>query len=218
MKSKTRKIIESYIKNNEGIILPPDSDKILNFYKISTPLSFLVQNLNQALNLCSKLRFPLVIKIISPLFIHKTKVKGVIFVNNKKELREKFSFLYKKFKHKKLKGILIQQVIPKGKEYILGGFEDKVFGKIVMFGLGGVFVEQFKKISFRLPPLNLHQAKDMVKEITENKQEINCFAKTILHFCKLLCQNKEIKEIDLNPIIIYKNKVYSLDSRIILAN
>jgi len=216
--NKSKQIIDYYIKNKKYLILPPDSDKILNFYHIFTPKTFFVQNFRQLLNSIPSLTFPLVFKVISPLVIHKTKEKGVVFVYNKKEVKEKFFSLYSRFKEKELEGILVQEMIFKQREYILGGLEDKIFGKVIMFGLGGIWVEELNKVFFRIPPLTLNKAREMVYKLTKNKKEVDLFAKTILSFCKLFCQNQKIKEIDINPIVIYKNKVYALDSRIILKD
>lgn len=168
-----------------------------------------------AFKFAHEIGFPVVLKVVGVL--HKTDVGGVMIV-------DKYDF-YNRFKELKKKSskIMVQEYV-KGKEVILGLKKDETFGHFIMFGLGGIFVEIFNDVSFRVCPVSKKDAMDMVKEVKAYKilkgargdKSINftLLIKNILKLNKLT--KKGIKELDINPLIINNREAKIVDARIIL--
>ncbi|MBU4078522.1 acetate--CoA ligase family protein, partial [Patescibacteria group bacterium] len=161
--------------------------------------------------------YPLALKISNAL--HKTDVGGVILdIENKKELIES----YKKIS-KISKEIIVQEMI-KGEKIIMGAKTDSVFGPIVLFGLGGIYVEILKDISFRLAPITRVEAKEMISEIkgydilkgARGKQGVKIDElETMLLSLSDLIVKEDIKEIDLNPVIANSKQTIAVDAKIL---
>ena len=174
---------------------------------------------------------PYVVKIVSRDIIHKTDVGGVILDVSREELGYAIDKLFKNVREKAgdvhLDGVLIEEMAEKGVETIVGLTRDPQFGPVVMFGLGGVFVEIYRDVAFRLAPLDLDEALDMVKEVKayqilkgyrgQPPSDIEAIASTIVKVGELGYRIKEIKEIDINPLMVYPKGVLAIDVRIILG-
>lgn len=199
-----------------------EAEKILKKYNIPLVKYYLVKNIKEAVKKAEFLKYPVVLKIDSSKILHRTEVKGVRKdIYNQEELKKIFNQLSK---IKNSEGILIQKQI-QGIQVILGGKRDPVFGPLVLFGLGGIFVETFKDISFRLAPLGRKDAKEMIKEIRGyeilkgyREQKSIDFKKleSLLISLSSLIINEKIKEIDLNPVIINGKENFVVDAKIIL--
>lgn len=163
-------------------------------------------------DITEKIKFPVVLKVEG--ILHKTEEGAVKIISNKLEL-ENFT---KKFK----KNILMQEFI-KGNEVIVGSKKDLQFGNVIMFGLGGIFVEVLKDISFRICPVNKKDALDMIKEIKGfkvlqgyrgEKANINKIADIIVKTSNLV-EKENIEELDFNPIIVNNKEAKIVDAKII---
>lgn len=163
-------------------------------------------------DITEKIKFPVVLKVEG--ILHKTEEGAVKIINNKLEL-ENFT---KKFK----KNILMQEFI-KGNEVIVGSKKDPQFGNVIIFGLGGIFVEVLKDISFRVCPVNKKDALDMIKEIKGfkvlqgyrgEKANINKIADIIVKTSNLV-EKEKVEEIDFNPIIVNNKEAKIVDAKII---
>ncbi len=127
----------------------------------------------------------------------------------------------------RIEGILVEKMATPSTEVIIGGLRDPQFGPAVMFGLGGIFVEVYKDVSFRIAPLEEYDAIDMIHEIKGSKilkgfrntesLDITSLAQTILKVSNIMVSLEEIKEIDLNPVLVYPKGVKAVDARIILS-
>ncbi|MDP3388080.1 MAG: acetate--CoA ligase family protein, partial [Eubacteriales bacterium] len=162
--------------------------------------------------------FPLVMKVLSPDIQHKTDA-GCVYLNikNIEEAKEKFGLILQNAKkydsQAQIDGVLIQEMAEKGLEIIVGMKRDPQFGPIIMAGMGGIYVEVFKDISFRLLPLSRYDADEMIKEtklyqiikgargISYDFEELK---NTILQVSHLVEKNEHIEEIDINPFFLYE--------------
>lgn len=176
-----------------------------------------------------EVNFPLVMKIVSDQIIHKTEAGGVkLNVGSEEEAVEAFHELIKNGKNydpnAEIEGVFVSEMVPKGVEVIIGATRDKQFGPVVMFGLGGIFVEIFKDVEFRMAPIAEMEALELMNSIQAspmldgargmkpvNKEELANF---IVQLGNFMVENPDVVEIDLNPVICYDNKVESLDASI----
>jgi acyl-CoA synthetase (NDP forming) len=210
-----RKILE-----NAGSVLNEyDSKRVLSEYGIRVTREKLTGEVEQAKKAAEEIGYPVVMKVMSADIPHKTEA-GVIKlgVRSETELEASFGEIIekaKKFKADvKIDGVLVQEMAEKGVELIIGMKRDAGFGPVIMFGLGGILVEVFKDVSFRIPPLSLQDAREMIEEIKGSKllmgyrgmEEMDCeaIASTLMSMAGLsLDLGEEIRELDINPVIVY---------------
>lgn len=194
--------------------------KLLDFHQTKNLLSkykipffeceiFGLEEIKKAESFAKKIGYPLVLKVFSPKIFHRTDISGVITgIKNEKELGNSFLNLGKiKF----VEGILVQKM-GKGKEVILGMKRDPTFGPVLMAGLGGIFVEILNDVSFGICPISKREALKMIKEIKgyrvlkggRNQKGVNIKAliEIMIKLSKLSLEEKDIQEIDFNPVII----------------
>ena len=194
-----------------------ETQNILKKYKIPYAKSGIVKNKKELLSFAKNIGYPLALKISDVL--HKTDVSGVILdIRDKKELIGE----YKKIS-KISKEIIVQQMI-KGEMIIMGAKMDPVFGPIILFGLGGIFVEILKDVSFRLAPITSTEAREMIKEIkgypilkgARGREVINTknLEEMLVNLSDLIAK-EDIKEIDLNPVIINSKQTTVVDAKIL---
>jgi len=181
----------------------------------------LTKKVNEALEFSKKLKFPLTLKLISDQALHKSKIKGVRFVNNEQELIKNYDELLKLAKKNKLKldGILVQTFIS-GKEIIIGAKKDNTFGQVILFGGGGIFAEILKDFSLRICPLTEKDINEMLKETkvysTLNQNEIKQISNTISKVNEIMLNHNDIIELDINPLIVNEKNAIVVDARMVL--
>ncbi len=231
MPAKTKEIIENAKKEGRKKLLEHESLALLEDYEIPIAPYAFAKDAEEAKEKTKTIGYPVVVKIVSPDVVHKSDVGGVVVgVSNEEELvnainsiRENVS---KKQPEAEITGFLIQKMMPKGLEIIIGGIRDPVFDSVVMFGLGGVFVEVFKDVSFRIAPITKEEALQMINEIKSKKllegyrgmppRDKEAIADILVKVSRLLDENKEIAEMDINPVIVYEEGAYSVDARFII--
>ena len=204
--------------------------KIYNEFKAEQFLSrylrindnILTKNINEALDFAKNHKFPFAIKIISDQALHKSLINGVRFVNNKEELDFNYKDLLKTAKNKKLKldGILIQSYI-KGKELIMGGKRNNIFGAVVLFGRGGILAEELKDFSLRICPVNENDAMEMIKEtkvyeILKDDKNLKQIINSIFKINEIMIKHPEILELDINPLIVNEKGTFAVDARMLM--
>ena len=196
---------------------------VLRSYKIPIVRSLLAKNSSEAVSLAKKIGYPVVLKISSNKISHKTEVGGVkININDDLEVKEYFDQASKKL-GVSLDGIIIQPMV-KGAEIILGVKKDENFGHLIMFGLGGIFTEIAKDVSFRFAPIDKAEALKMIKEIKSfkildgyrnlPKVNLDSIADALVGLSNLISEHKEIKELDINPLIVTEKECFAVDIRI----
>ncbi len=177
--------------------------------------------------------FPVVLKIVSPDIIHKSDCGGVkTGLQDAKQVKKAYAAIMASVKEKmpvaKIDGVSVQNMAPPGTEVIIGTFQDPQFGPVIMFGLGGIFVEVLKDVSFRLVPISRHDAEEMVAEIKgrallqgyrgREPADINSIIEILLKISALVEKTPRIKELDLNPVFVSKDATVAADARIILED
>ena len=165
----THPIFEKARSEKRWSLTEDEAKQVLLDNHIPVVKSKAVKNLNQAIAAAKEIGFPVVLKVISPDILHKTDVGGVILDIDDPEHLEKSYFkmlpnLKKRVPNAKIKGFLIQKMIESGREVVVGGKKDKQFGQVVMFGTGGIFVEVFDDVSFRVVPIEKKDAEEMIAE------------------------------------------------------
>ena len=201
-----------------------EATKLLKTYKIPIIKTRKIKKLEEVLNIGNKWGFPLVLKLDSAEILHKTDIGGVITnIQNKKELTKAWQKI-KKVATKYKSDVIVQPYI-KGVEIIIGAKKDAVFGPVVMFGLGGIFVEVFRDVSFRVAPLSKKEAQKMIEEIKgyqilkgyrwQKPVNVEQLAEILVSISQIMQNEKNIQEIDLNPVIATEKKALVVDAKII---
>ena len=201
--------------------------EILRRYKLPYTESYLIKTEGQALKIVKKIGFPVVLKLSSPELIHKSDIGGVFTnINDEKQLTDSFSLLLRNAKKKRIKieGITLQRQ-EEGLEVIIGAKRDPQFGPIILFGLGGLYVEVFKDFSLRIAPIDKKLALEMIDEIKSSSilkgargkkpVNINAIIDILLKVSKLMLSNKNIVQLDLNPVIVNEKSAKIVDAKII---
>lgn len=184
-----------------------------------------------ALLISKRLGFPVVLKVLSPDITHKSDVGGVkVGLKSASQVERAYSEIMSAVKQKepgaKIWGVTVQKMARPGVEVIIGMSKDPQFGPVLMFGLGGVFVEVLKDVSFRIVPLVRRDASEMISEIKgypllkgyrgQEPANISLLEEILLKLSDFVDANPEIKELDLNPIFAYKDDAVAVDARIIM--
>ena len=165
-KQKIQNIVDSS-KGNPKVITEDSSKEILGEYGIKVPHYALVTNADEAVQKSKEIGFPLVAKIVSADILHKTDVGGVkVGLNSEAEVKKAFDDMYYRLKEKfDVKGVLLEKMVPNGVELIIGLQNDSQFGPSIMVGLGGIYTELFKDVSFRVLPITKNDASKMLDSL-----------------------------------------------------
>jgi len=232
--NKTSRIIAQFkelqkISENENrsYLMEHESKKLLELAGFVSTGSDIATTETEAVALAEKIGFPVVLKIASPDVIHKTDEAGVhLNLTSKDKVIKAFREITNTFKSKKIAGIAVQKMAEKGIEAIIGVTVDPNFGHVIMFGLGGIFVEVLKDVTFRALPVSEKDVRLMIKEIKGSKLlegyrgisvDIDALVDTIMAVSKLVEIIPEIKELDINPLMLYSDGNMVIDARIFLA-
>jgi acyl-CoA synthetase (NDP forming) len=224
------KIIEK-AKKEKRPLLETEAKELLREYGIPVPDFKLIKSEDEIVGLAKEINFPIVMKIVSPDIIHKTEAGGVkVGIKDEKEAKAAYQdIIYKVKKYKKeakISGVIAYSMIPQETEIIIGMMKDPCFGPTIMFGLGGIFVEILKDISFRILPLEERDAEEMISEIKgyqilkgirgETPKDVKSIRDVLMKISQLVMENPEIKEIDLNPVFVFNQGLQVVDARMIL--
>jgi acetyl-CoA synthetase (ADP-forming) len=229
--SQTLKIINQAKEEGRTVLLEPEAKAICVEYGISVPQFKVALNEGEAAECADEIGYPVVLKIVSPDIIHKSDVGGVILdLKNRAEVADAYRKILENVKkynaNAKIVGVLVQEMAPQSTETIVGAIKDPQFGQTVMFGLGGIFVEILKDVSFRIAPITADDAKDMITELkaypllngyrNTPPADIDALINVLCNTSRLVMDQPEIKELDLNPVIAYQKGAKTVDARIIL--
>lgn len=232
MISKTE-VINSARKHGRTILTEIESKELLEAAGINTIKTRLASSQKEASALSDQIGFPVVLKVASPDISHKSDAGGVkVGLKNKREVREAFKEIMasarQKYPTANIEGVSVQSMARPGIEIIVGMSKDSQFGPVVMFGLGGIFVEVLKDVSFRIVPLTRRDAREMIRQIKgypllegyrgQEPANIAFLEDLLLKVSDFVEQTLEIKEIDLNPVFAYSDGAVAVDARIVLEN
>ena len=210
-----------------------EAQVILTAYGITTPQSSVCATADQAVAYCQEIGYPVVMKIASPDILHKSDVGGIVVgVKNADEVRKAHATLIERAKaHKpdaEIWGSQIQEMVANAREIIIGMNRDPQFGPLVMFGLGGIYVEVLKDVVFRVAPMSPEQAREMIRSIRSYKlltgvrgqapSDLAAIEDTILRISQLVTDFPEIAELDINPLLVREQGqgAVAVDMRLIL--
>ena len=228
----TSEIIRLALSEHRMSLSEPEAKLLCNEYSIPTPPREMVQTEGEVEAASLRLGFPLAAKIVSPQVIHKTDAGGVILnINSPKEARTAFSTILKRVSgynpHATIDGVLLETLQSPGIEVIIGAIDDPQFGKTLMFGIGGVLVEAFHDVTFKLAPVTGDEARQMLEEIQAHEllsgyrgsivADKNALTRILLATSRLITENIEIVEVDLNPVVAREKDAIVVDARVILA-
>ena len=229
--NKTDKIICQARAEGRKVLLEPEAKTICMEYGAVVTKFAVAKNEREAAEFAEKIGFPIVLKIVSSDIIHKTDAGGVV-VNLKSKEAVMVAFCtilenVKKFKaDAKIEGVLVQEMAPQGIEVIVGSVKDAQFGQTLMFGLGGIFVELLKDVTFRVAPITEAEAAEMVVGVraypllngyrNTPAADVHAIVNLLMSISKLVMDHPEIKELDLNPVMAYPHGTKTVDARIIL--
>jgi len=226
-----RSILKKIKNEGRDYVTEVEAKAILEAYRIPVAKTMLAKTKEEAEELSKNMKYPLVAKIVSPQVIHKSDVGGVILnIKTPEELVNAFEKIILNVKTKvpnaEIIGVALQEMAPQGTESIIGSTKDVQFGPTVMFGLGGIFVEVMKDVSFRIAPFSKSTAIDMINELNgkailygvrgEKPKDIESLSDAISRVSQLVTDFPEIKELDANPTLVYEEGIKVVDARIIL--
>jgi acetyl-CoA synthetase (ADP-forming) len=228
---KISKIFKQARNEGRNYLLEHEAKTICREYNIPTTRFRIAKTTEEAVKFSEEIGYPTVLKIISPDILHKFDVGGVILnIRNQEATKNAYSKILENVKklkpNAKIEGILVQEMAPASTEVIVGSIKDPQFGPTLMFGFGGIFVEVMKDVAFRIAPITKQDAKEMISEVKaypilrgyrgQPPLDIDMIVKILLSTSRLVMDHQEIKELDLNPIMVYEKGAKTVDARIIL--
>jgi len=217
--------------NREGYVLEPEAVQLLEKYGIPYPAHGFARDAEEAARIAEDLGFPVVLKVVSPDVPHKSDAGGVMVgLGDRARVREGFGAVVSRVSSAvpgaQIAGALVCQEARAGFEVIVGALEDETFGPTVMFGLGGIFAEVLRDVSFRVAPLRRRDAQEMVREIQgypllsgargQAPLDVQALVELLLSVSQLVIDRREIRELDLNPVRVYEHGLLALDARMVM--
>jgi acetyltransferase len=214
---KVREIFASVIDQHRHDLIETEAREILRAYGFRLPESRIALTTKEAVRAASEIGYPVVMKIVSPDVLHKSDMGGVrVKLENEAMVREAFfditSSIQVRQPEARILGVMVQEMIPQGKEVILGITRDLQFGPMIMFGLGGIYVEVLKDVSFRIAPLSVESADAMIHEIRsfpllrgvrgEDPADIEGIKDALVRLSQMAIDCPEIIEADINPLLV----------------
>jgi acetyl coenzyme A synthetase (ADP forming)-like protein len=215
---RVREILDSVRKDRRVVLLSNEAAEVVEAYGISVPESRVAKTAEEAAEYAEELGYPVVLRIVSPDILHKTDVGGVVLnLKTGDEVMNAYDGIMtgvtRFMPRARIHGVMVYHMVPKGREMIIGMSQDVQFGPLVMFGLGGIYVNFLKDVSFRLAPLSEPEAREMMEETKaftllkgmrgEPPSDIEALKNTILRVGQLVWDFPEIVEMDINPVIVY---------------
>ena len=216
-KNKARVIFDKVKSEGRTNLLEDEGREILDAYGFPLPESSIATTEDEAVDAANKIGYPIVMKISSPQIVHKSDAGGVkVNLTNDAEVRDGFKAIMENAKkydsNAEIKGVLIVEMVKGGKEMIIGSKLEPGMGPVVMLGMGGIYVEILKDVTFRLAPLTDQEANDMISSIKTKKlldgvrgekpSDITKLSECIQRLSQLVTDFTEIKELDMNPVLV----------------
>ena len=216
---------------NRNFLYEHEAKRLFALYEMPVTEIHVASSEDEAVEAANHIGYPIVLKIVSPQILHKSDAGGVIVgIETDQGIRDSYNKILNNAKaynaDAEITGILVQEMAPNGTEIIIGTTTDPTFGPTIMFGLGGIFVEILKDVSFRVAPIDIIDAKEMIKEIKAYKilegargmppSDQETLANILVKVSEMVMDCPEIKELDMNPILAYPSGARIVDARIIM--
>jgi acyl-CoA synthetase (NDP forming) len=229
-----KQVVVAARKDGRRFLLAHEGQAVLRALGVPGPRSGIARDIDSALNLAESIGYPVVMKVVSPDIIHKSDAGGVALdIDNAEEASSAYEAILQncqRFKaDARIEGIEVSEQVKPGIETIVGARRDASFGPVVMFGLGGIYVEVMKDIAFRAFPIGRDEANAMIRQIKtyplllgvrgENRKDIEGTADAIIRVGTALKQVEDISDIEINPLVAYDlgEGVKAVDVRILLT-
>lgn len=227
------KIVHTACRKNRTFLLADEGQAVMQAAGINTPKSFVARNLKMAVQYAEAIGYPVIMKIVSGNILHKSDAGGIALdLENREEVVDAYQAIMQNCMSYNpdavINGVEIAEMVAPGTETIIGARRDQAFGPIVMFGLGGIYVEVMKDIAFRALPLNHNQVRGMVKQIKsypllmgvrgEKRKDINSIVDVVIKLGAIIRNCKAITDIEINPLVVYEQGLGAkpLDIRVLI--
>lgn len=221
-------IIQGAISAGRDSLLEEEGQRVLECYGLPLPKSGFAQNAEEAVRIAGQMGYPVVLKVVSQQITHKSDAGGVrVNLKNDQDVRSAFSTIldnarrYDSTAH--IDGCLVVEMVTGGKEIIIGCKMEPGMGPMLMFGMGGIYVEILKDVTFRLAPVTASEAVDMIQSIKTKKlllgargekpSDMAALAECIQRVSQLVMENPQIRELDMNPVLVLEKGCRVLDVR-----
>ena len=218
-KSSASKIIKTVKTEGRHFLLEHEAYEVLKAYGFPVIQFAFASTSKKAVEAARKIGFPVVLKVVSPDVIHKFDVGGVrLNLQNMSEVRKAYNEILKRIRSQKpevrIKGVIVEKMVSSGKEVILGMNRDPQFGPILMFGLGGIYVEVLQDVTFRLAPIRELTAQMMISRTKTHRilegfrgepaYDTDSIEDCLKRLSQLVIDHEDIKELDINPLLVFK--------------
>jgi len=225
---------QDLLQNHKGLLPEKVLQTMCSLYDLPVPIQSIARSADEAVSLANSMGYPVIAKISSPQIVHKTDIGGV---RADLQTEEDVRLAYKDIqlnaeKHlstlpskASIDGVLIQQFLPAGEEFIVGAIQDDTFGHLIMVGLGGIYTELLQDTAFRIAPIDEKDAYAMLQELiawdillgTRGKEQLNIDAlvKLLVSVSSMLQECPQITDIDLNPVLVTTKGITVADAKII---
>jgi len=232
-REKVARLFRSVLEEGRRGIGDAEAQDVLEAYGIAAPRSGLAATPDELAALCQETGYPVVLKIASPDILHKSDVGGIMVgIEDEEQARQAFDTLIERAKRHKpearIWGVQVQELVADDREVIIGMSRDPQFGPLIMFGLGGIYVEVLKDVAFRVAPMTREQARGMIASIRsyplltgvrgQAPADVEAVVETILRVSQLVTDFSEIAEMDINPLLVRDRGkgAVAVDMRLIL--
>ena len=227
-RDRIKRLFKKTRSEKRDLLLLPEAFEVLKAYGIPVADYQVVYRKEELEKVLDRIEGPVALKVISPAISHKSDAGGVILnLDDFRKAEEAYNKI-KKLDRGSRYGVLIQKMISDGKEVILGAKRDPSFGPVVLFGLGGIYVEVFKETSLRVAPINRPEAEEMISELKtanilkgvrgERPLDIGALVENLLRLSQLMMDFPEIEGIDINPVKALEKGAMAVDARILLSS
>jgi len=231
MRDEAVKIFKAAASDGRDFLFEHEAKTLCGLYGMPVTKIKVARSEEEAVEAAEETGYPVVLKIVSPQVLHKSDAGGVLVnIGDEQGVREGYNKILENVRayapDAEITGILVQEMAPWGTEVIVGSTSDPTFGPTIMFGLGGIFVEILKDVSFRLVPITRTDAEEMIREIKSYKilkgvrgkppADQEAIIDILLKTSRMLEECPEIKELDMNPVLVYEKGARIVDARVIL--
>jgi len=228
---KSAEVFATARKEGRKYLLEPEAKIVCMEYGIPVTRFKVALTQDEAGKSAEQIGYPVVLKIVSPDVLHKWDVGGVMLnLKTALEVKSAYNKILENVKRRKpdakIAGVIVQEMVAPSTEVIVGSTKDPQFGPALMFGLGGIFVEVLKDVTFRIAPISDADAREMIAEVKgypilkgyrgQPPADIEAIVKILTNTSRLVMDYAEIKELDFNPVIVYEKGAKTVDARIIL--
>ncbi|MBN1390549.1 MAG: acetate--CoA ligase family protein [Candidatus Thermoplasmatota archaeon] len=228
------KIVDAALADGRDFLLSHEARAVLEAAGIPTPKSRIAHTIEEAMEAAEMIGYPVVMKIVSRDILHKSDAGGVALdLEDQEEVMDAYQLIIRNARnydpHARIDGIEVSEMVHKGLETIIGARRDRSFGPILMFGLGGIYVEVMKDVSFRALPISRGEAISLLKEVRsyplllgvrgEESKDIEALIDSMMRVGSILSSVKRITDIEINPLFVYERGkgVKVVDIRIMVA-